>query len=160
MQYANQMNYPPMQQTYPPMQQNNPPFVDPSTWTPWPPQQQQPYQNQWNQNWRGQQAPFQNQLPQLPQPLSLPAGTPPINQVIRPQLPVQPNPNPKNKVVQCIDVYNQPTLSLLPAQCNDIHLRSGRVVEPAIADVTSPDKEETQEHDAPEKGTIILQQCC
>jgi hypothetical protein len=60
MQYANQMNYPPMQQTYPPMQQNNPPFVDPSTWTPWPPQQQQPYQNQWNQNWRGQQAPFQN----------------------------------------------------------------------------------------------------
>jgi hypothetical protein len=151
MQYANQMNYPPMQQTYPPMQQNNPPFVDPSTWTPWPPQQQQPYQNQWNQNWRGQQAPFQNQLPQLPQPLSLPAGTPPINQVIRPQLPVQPNPNPNNKVVQCIDVYNQPTLSLLPAQCNDIHLRSGRVVEPTIADVTSPDKEETQEHDVPEK---------
>jgi hypothetical protein len=37
MQYNNQMNYPPMQQTYPPMQQNNPPFVDPSTWTPWPP---------------------------------------------------------------------------------------------------------------------------
>jgi hypothetical protein len=144
-------NYPPMQQTYPPMQQNNPPFVDPSTWTPWPPQQQQPYQNQWNQNWRGQQDPFQNQLPQLPQPLSLPAGTPPINQVIRPQLPVQPNPNPNNKAVQCIDVYNQPTLSLLPAQCNDIHLRSGRVVEPTIADVTSPDKEETQEHDAPEK---------
>jgi hypothetical protein len=99
MQYANQINYPPMQQTYPPMQQNNPPFVDPSTWTPWPPQQQQPYKNQWNQNWRGQQAPFQNQLPQLPQPLSLPAGTPPINQVIRPQLPVQPNPNPNNKVV-------------------------------------------------------------
>jgi hypothetical protein len=158
MQYANQMNYPsmqqtypPMQQTYPPMQQNNPPFVDPSTWTPWPPQQQQPYQNQWNQNWRGQQTPFQNQLPQLPQPLSLPAGTPPINQTIRPQLPVQPNPNPNNKAVQCIDVYNQTTLSLLPAQCNDIHLRSGRVVEPTIADVTSPDKEETQEHDAPEK---------
>jgi hypothetical protein len=122
MQYANQMNYPSMQQTYPPMQQmyppmqkNNPPFVDPSTWTPWPPQQQHPYQNQWNQNWRGQQAPFQNQLPQLPQPLSLPAGTPPINQTIRPQLPVQPNPNPNNKAVQCIDVYNQPTLSLLPA---------------------------------------------
>jgi hypothetical protein len=44
MQYTNQMNYPPMQQSYPPMQQNNPPFVDPSTWTPWPPQQQQPYQ--------------------------------------------------------------------------------------------------------------------
>jgi hypothetical protein len=79
MQYTNQMNYPPMQQTYPPMQQTNPPFVDPSMWTPWPPQQQKPYQNQWNQNWRGQQPPFQNQLPQSQflQTLSLPTGTPP-----------------------------------------------------------------------------------
>jgi hypothetical protein len=128
MQYTNQTNYPSMQQTYPPMQQtcppmqqNNPPFVDPSMWTSWPPQQQ-PYQNQWNQNWRGQQPPFQNQLPQFSQPLSLPAGTPQNNQTMRPQLPVQPNPNPNNKAVQCIDIYNQPTLSLLPAQCNDIHL--------------------------------------
>jgi hypothetical protein len=64
---------------------------------------------------------------------------------------VQPNPNPNNKVVQCIDVYNQPTLSLLPAQCNDIHLQFGRVVEPSIVEVTSPNKEETQEHDAPKK---------
>jgi hypothetical protein len=70
---------------------------------------------------------------------------------MRPQLPVQPNPNPNNKVVQCIDIYNQPTLSLLPAQCNDIHLRSGRIVEPTIVDVTSFDKEETKEHDAPEE---------
>jgi hypothetical protein len=166
MQYTNQMNYPsmqqtypPMQQNYPPMQQNNPPFVDPSMWTSWPPQQQQPYQNQWNQNWRGQQPPFQNQLPQLPQPLSLPAGTPPINQTMRPQLPVQPNPNPNNKVVQCIDIYNWPILSILPAQCNDIHLRSGRIVEPTIADVTSSNKEETKEHDVPEKVQSSYQQC-
>jgi hypothetical protein len=81
----------------------------------------------------------------------LPAGTPQNNQTMRPQLPVQPNPNPNNKVVQYIDIYNQPTLSLLPAQCNDIHIRSGRIVEPTIADVTSPDKEATEEHDAPEK---------
>jgi hypothetical protein len=40
------------------MQRTNPPFFDPSMWTPWPPQQQQPYQNQWNPNWRGQQPPF------------------------------------------------------------------------------------------------------
>jgi hypothetical protein len=146
MQYLNQMNYPPMQQT-------NPPFVDPSMWTPWPPQQQQPYQNQWNPNWRGQQPPFPNQLPQSQflQPLSLPSGTPPNNQMMRPQLPVQPNPNPNNKAVQCIDIHNQPTFSLLPAQCNDIHLRSGRIVEPIIADVTSSDKEETKEHDVPEE---------
>jgi hypothetical protein len=70
---------------------------------------------------------------------------------MRPQLPVQPNPNPNNKAMQCIDIYNQPTLSLLPAQCNNIHLRSGRIVEPTIADVTSFDKEETKEHDAPEE---------
>jgi len=153
MQYTNQMNYPSMQQTYPPMQQTNPPFVDPSMWTPWPPQQQQPYQNQWNQNWRGQQPPFQNQLPQSQflQPLSLLAGTPPNNQTMRSQLPVQPNPNPNNKAMQCIDIYNQPTLSLLPTQCNNIHLRSGRIVEPTIADVTSSDKEETKEHDVPKK---------
>jgi hypothetical protein len=119
-------------------------------WTSWPPQKQ-PYQTQWNQNWRGQQPPFQNQLPQFSQPLPLPAGTPQNNQTMRPQLPVQPNPNPNNKAVQCIDIYNQPTLSLLPAQCNDIHLRSGRIVEPTIADVNSPDKEATKEHDAPEK---------
>jgi hypothetical protein len=70
---------------------------------------------------------------------------------MRPQLPVQPNPNPNNKVVQCINIHNQPTFSLLPVQCNDIHLRSGRIVEPIIADVTSSDKEETIENDIPEE---------
>jgi hypothetical protein len=100
MQYLNQMNYPPMQQT-------NPPFVDLSMWIPWPPQQQL-YLNQWNPNWRGQQPSFPNQLPQSQflQPLSLPPGTPPNNQIMRPQLPVQPNPNPNNKAVQCIDIHN------------------------------------------------------
>jgi hypothetical protein len=99
----NQMPYPPLNQmNYPPMQQTNPPFVDPTMWTPWPPQQQ-PYLNQWNPNWRGQQPPFPNQLPQLQsqflQPLSLPSGTPLNNQMMRPQLLVQPNPNPNNKAV-------------------------------------------------------------
>jgi hypothetical protein len=71
--------------------------------------------------------------------------------MMRPQLPVQPNPNPNNKVVQCIDIHNQPTLSLFPVQCNDIHLRSGKIVEPIIADVTSSDKEEAKKHDVPEE---------
>ena len=53
--------------------------------------------------------------------------------------------------MQCIDIYNHPTLSLLSVQCNDIHLRSGRIVEPTIADVTSSDKEETKEHDVPKE---------
>jgi hypothetical protein len=122
----NQMQYPPSNQmNYPPMQQTNPPFVDPTIWTPWS-SQQQPYLNQWNPNWRGQQPPFPNQFPQfqsqVQQPLSLPLGAPPNNKIMRPQLLVQPNPNPNNKVVQCIDIQNRPILSLFPAQCNDIHL--------------------------------------
>jgi hypothetical protein len=139
------MQYPPFNQmNFPPMQQTNPPFVDPAMWTPWPPQQS--YFNQWNPNWRAQQTPFPNQFPQFQQQLSLPSGTPPNNQTMRPQLPVQPNPNPNNnKVVQVIDIQNLPTS---PVQCNDIHLRSGRVVEPIIDDITSSDsdKEETEKN--------------
>ena len=68
---------------------------------------------------------------------------------MRPQLPIQPNPNPNNKVVQVIDIQNQPTFHVFPAQCNDIHLRSRKIVEPIIDDVTSSDsdKEETEKHD-------------
>ena len=46
----NQMQYPPFNQmNYPPMQQTDPTFVDPTMWTPWPPQQPS-YFNQWNSN--------------------------------------------------------------------------------------------------------------
>jgi hypothetical protein len=152
-----QANYPPFNQmNYPPMKQTNPPFVDPTIWTPWP-SQQQPYLNKWNPNWRGQQPSFPNQFPQfqsqVQQPLSLPSGTPPNNQMMRPQLPVQPNRNPNNKAVQCIDIQNQPKLSLFLAQCNDIHLRFGKIVEPIIYDVTSSDsdQEEIKKHDVPEE---------
>jgi hypothetical protein len=90
---------------------------------------------------------------QFQQPLSLPSGTPPNNQMMRPQLPIQPNPNPNNKAIQCIDIQNQPILSLFPAKCNDIHLRSGKIVEPIIDDVTSSDsdKEEIKKCDVPEE---------
>ena len=59
---------------------------------------------------------------------------------------MQPNPNPNNKFVQVIDIQNQ---SIFPTmQCNDIHLRSGKIVEPIIDDITSSDsdKEETEKH--------------
>jgi hypothetical protein len=83
-----QANYPPFNQmNYPPMKQTNPPFVDPTIWTP-SPSQQQPYINHWNPNWRGQKTSFPNQFPQfqsqVQQPLSLPSGTPPNNQMMRP----------------------------------------------------------------------------
>eukprot|EP00253_Pinus_taeda_P015881 PITA_15881 len=142
----NQMQYPPFNQmSFPTMQQmQNPLFVDPSMWTPWPPQQPSSF-NPWNSNWRSQQLPYPNQLPQFQQPLPLPSNTPPNNQM-RPQLPMQPNPNPNNKVVQVIDIQNQcifPTM-----QCNDIHLRSGKIVEPIINDITpsDSDKNKTEKH--------------
>ena len=79
-------------------------------------------------------------FPQHQQSLSLPSNTPPNNQEIRPQLHMQPNPNPNNnKALQVIDIPNQ---HVSPMQCNDIHLRSGRVVEPIIDDITDSDKEE------------------
>ena len=62
---------------------------------------------------------------------------------MKPQLPVQPSPNPNNnKVVQVIDVQNLSTPSM---QCNNIHLRSGRVVEPVIDDTNSSDSEKEEE---------------
>jgi len=57
--------------------------------------------------------------------------------------------------MQVIDIQNQP---IFPMQCNDIHLRSGRVVEPIIDDITSSDsdKEETGKDKSSNKnaGTI------
>lgn len=141
----NQMQYPPFNQmNFPPMQMQNPPFVDPSMWTPWPPQQPSPF-NPWNPNWNTQSLQYPNQLPQFQQPLPLPSNAPPNNQM-RPQLPVQPNPNPNNKVVQLIDIKNH---SIFPTmQCNDIHLRFGKIVEPIIDDITASDsdKNETEKH--------------
>lgn len=55
--------------------------------------------------------------------------------------------------MQFIDIENQPILSIFPAQCNDINLWSGKIVEPIIDDVTSSDfdKEEIIKYDSPEE---------
>jgi len=119
---------------YPPIQQPGPPFADPTIWNPW--ATQQSYFNQWNPNWSAQQVPFS----QHQQSLSLPSNAPSNNQTIRPQLPMQPNPNPNNnKALQVVNIQEQ---SASHMQCNDIHLRSGRIVEPIIDDITNSDKEE------------------
>ena len=58
---------------------------------------------------------------------------------IRPQLPGQPNPNPNNKTIHQFATVNMPAYSLSPVPCNNIHLRSRKVVEPVIIeDVPSP----------------------
>jgi hypothetical protein len=49
-------------------------------------------------------------------------------------MPMQPNPNPNNKAVQNIDV---PALSITPMPCDEIKLRSWRIVKPIIEDAPS-----------------------
>jgi hypothetical protein len=50
---------------------------------------------------------------------------------------LQPNPNPNNKAIQNIDIYNVPALSITPMPCDEIKLRSTRIVEPIIEDAPS-----------------------
>ena len=62
---------------------------------------------------------------------------------IWPQLPAQPNPNPNNKEVHQFETINMPAYSITPVPCNNIFLRSGKVVEPLIIeDVPSSMHEE------------------
>jgi hypothetical protein len=63
-------------------------------------------------------------------------------------MPVQPNPNPNNKSVQNIDIHNVPALSITPMPCDEIKLRSGRIIEPIIEDDPSSelDKESGGNH--------------
>jgi hypothetical protein len=56
---------------------------------------------------------------------------------------VQPNPNPNNKVVHNMYIHNVPALSITPMPCDEIKLRSRRIVEPIIEDApfSESDKE-------------------
>ena len=57
---------------------------------------------------------------------------------MRPQLPAQPNPNPNNKIVHQFETVNMPAYSLCPVPCNNIHLRSGKIVDPLIIEDAPP----------------------
>jgi hypothetical protein len=54
---------------------------------------------------------------------------------------VQPNPNPNNKAIQNIDILNVPSLSITPMPCDEIHLRSWRIVEPIVEDAPSSESD-------------------
>jgi hypothetical protein len=56
-------------------------------------------------------------------------------------MPVQPNLNPNNKVVHNIDIHNVPALSITHMPCDEIKLRSGRIVEPIIEDAPSSESD-------------------
>jgi hypothetical protein len=118
---------------------------------PW--QQGQPQmQNQpWQQGWRGpslQQPTPQTHPPiQHQQQLQLPSNQPPPRPT---QLPAQPIPNPNNKVDQpaCnVELPFFPTYVISPMEFQNIHLRSGRVVQ----DQTSPIIQEQDDEENPPK---------
>ena len=48
---------------------------------------------------------------------------------LRPQLPTQPNPNPNNRPVQSIQIIETPEIETDLRECNDLQLRSGRIIE-------------------------------
>ena len=77
----------------------------------------------------------------------------PPNPPIRPQLPVQNTPNPNNKPVQQEETANLPTYCIFPVQCNDVHLRSGRIVQ-AESEPTIIEEEENSEIEEAPKKTV------
>ena len=56
---------------------------------------------------------------------------------MRPQLPVQPNPNPNNKAVQNVDIATMLLLYITPVSCEAIHLRFGWIAELIIEEGAS-----------------------
>ena len=64
--------------------------------------------------------------PTLPTPYTL-QQNPQSN--LRPQLPAQPNPNPNNRPVQCLQIIESSEIESTLQECNDLQLRSGRIIE-------------------------------
>ena len=100
----------------------------------------------WNQPWRGPSPTrqFPQSMPQ--QQLHFPSNVPLGNLAIRPQLPIQPNPNPNNKWVQQIDTLNLPSYNISTIGLNEINLRSGRVVNAPTSPIITKqfDSEDTE----------------
>lgn len=64
----------------------------------------------------------------LPQP-TLPALQQNPQSNLRPQLPAQPNPNPNNRPVQSLQIIESPEIGPDLRECNDLQLRSGRIIQ-------------------------------
>jgi hypothetical protein len=83
--------------------------------------------------------------------------------VIRPQLPVQANLNPNNKMVQQVETSTFPSYSIGPLVCNDVHLRSGRVIHPENSPIITEQLEDKplppeteQHHEGNENPTHVV----
>ena len=77
---------------------------------------------------------------------------------LRPQIPAQPNPNPNNKPVQSIQIIETSEIGVDLRECNDLQLRSGRIIETEgekTADIENqlPREHLTQEEDVNKQKT-------
>ena len=81
---------------------------------------------------------------------------------LRPQLPIQTNPNPNNKSVQQAETLNFPTYYIAPIECNEIYLRSGWIVDSTSSPIIVEQPEEENrtigmEQSRPEGPTATLE---
>lgn len=70
------------------------------------------------------------------QQLQLSSNVPSGNQPARPQLPIQPDPNPNSRGVHQTDILNLPSYSISTAKLYEMNLRSGRTVDTQPPPVT------------------------
>jgi len=103
----------------PPYWQNNP---YPPQWTPSTSQG-----SPWQTNWPKSTYQPAGSIP-FPQ-LTLPALQQNPQPNLRPQLPAQPNPNPNNRPVQSLQIIESSESEPDLKECNDLQLRSGRIIE-------------------------------
>ena len=103
----------------PPYWQNN---SYPPQWTPSTSQS-----SSWQTSWPRSTYQPAGSIP-LPQP-TLPALQQNPQSNLRLQLPAQPNPNPNNRPVQSIQIIDTSEIESDLRECNDLQLRSGRIIE-------------------------------
>lgn len=123
-QYFNNTNFGPWSITFSPSWSQS--YQYPMPWQPWFPQSGP--NPSWSQNWHGPPPPsrqFSQPMPQ--QQLQLPSNASTSNPPLRPQLSIQSNPNPNNRGLNKLR-HNLPAYNIATAECNELNLRSGWVV--------------------------------
>jgi hypothetical protein len=112
----------------------------------------------WNQNWQRPMG-INNQpmgmapqtQPTLQAPLQLPQN--PQSQ-LHPQLPAQPHPNPNNRPTQLIQIMENGEGETNSVGCNELRLRSGRIISPEENNVSQEQENEKQPAITP--STVVI----
>jgi len=120
-----------------------PPYLQSNAYPPqWTPSTSQ--SSAWQTNWQ--------------RPMHQPVGTMPLLQPTLPalqqnpqsnlilQLPAQPNPNPNNRPVQSLQIVETSEIGADLRECNDLQLRSGRIIETEGDKTTHAENQVPREH--------------